>query len=118
ELSLFTQTGRAKEFVPIQSRRLHAKIGLAPCIVRLLDVLALRQTHVLPSDRVSQRDDAPGAQLSVRNLGELEQSGYVYLILFARVAHLSRIGQVVFAVRHLQTTLHQVSGVVTGIVKT
>ena len=102
---------------PVQARSFGREVGLLPGVVGLVDVLVLRQGQMFLRDGVLQRDNALGACVRVGESRQLEHGRDVRLILGADVTHVLVIGQVVLAIRQLQPALHDVGGVVIGIVE-
>src|SRR5208282_2309766 len=93
------------------------EVNWLPGVVRLVDVVLIRQGNVCFGDGVLQFDDVLGADVRVCESGKLEQSGNVRLIFGSEAAHALTVGKVVFAVGQFQSTLHQVGGIVPRVIK-
>ena len=117
EACLAAEAGDAKVFRPVEAGGVGGKVGLLPCVVRLVDVLLIRQRDMFFGDSALQFDDVLGADVRVSESGEFEQSRNVRLIFGLEVAHARTVGKVVFAVGHFQAALQQVGGIVLGVVK-
>src|SRR5208282_2767136 len=110
EAGLATEAGAAKVRCPVEAGGACGEVSLLPGVVRLVDVVLIRQWNVFFGDGVLQFDDVLGADVRVGESGKLEQSGNVPLIFGADVTHALAVGKVVFAVGHFQAALQQVGG--------
>ena len=117
EAGLLAESSATEVHRPIKAGGLGGEVSLRPGVVRLVDVVVLRQAEVLFRDGMLQRDDALGASVGVGESRQLEHGGDVRLILSANVAHVRAVRKVIVAVGQLHSALHQVGGVVLGIVE-
>src|SRR5271169_7187463 len=65
EAGLATETGAAKVLCPVEAGGVGSEIGLLPGVVRLVNILLIRQGDMFFGDGVLQFDDALGSSASV-----------------------------------------------------
>jgi len=117
ETCLPAETRATKVLRPVEARGVGDEVFLLPGVVRLVNVVLIRQGNMFFGDVVLQFNDMLGTDAGVAEASQLEQSGNVRLIFGADVTHAVAVGKVVFAVGHFQAALQQVGGIVLGVVK-
>ncbi len=114
---LGSEAGGAEVLGPVEAGGLGGEVGGEPEVVGVLDVFVVGERDVLGGDGVLEGEDAGGAGFGIGEAGEAEEVGDVGGVLGADLLHVRGVVEVVVAGGKDEATLHEVGGVVVGVVE-